>query len=70
VVRVYRYRLSPTAAQDAAMRETLERLREVYNAALQERRDAYRKQNITLSAYSQMAELNRISLSRIQPYCS
>jgi putative transposase len=39
------------------LRETLERLRELYNAALQERREAYRKQGITLSAYSQMAEL-------------
>jgi hypothetical protein len=33
---VYRYRLYPTRAQDAALRETLERLRELYNAALQE----------------------------------
>jgi putative transposase len=38
MVRVYRYRLNPTRAQDAALRETLERLRELYNAALQERR--------------------------------
>ena len=33
VVRVYRYRVYPTRAQDAALRETLERLRELYNAA-------------------------------------
>jgi len=33
VVRVYRYRLYPTTAQDAALRETIYRLRELYNAA-------------------------------------
>ena len=57
MLRVYRYRLYPTPAQDGALRQTLEKLRELYNAGLQERRDAYQKQGITLSAYSQMAEL-------------
>jgi putative transposase len=60
VVRVYRYWLCPTPAQDAALRETLYRLRELYNAALQERRDAYRLRGVTLSAYSQMAELREV----------
>jgi putative transposase len=57
VVRVYRYRLTPTRSQDAALRETLYRLRELYNAALQHRRDAYSKAGVTVSAYSQMREL-------------
>ena len=57
MVRVYRYRIYPTRAQDAALRETLERLRELYNAALQHRRDAYRKSGATVSAYDQMREL-------------
>jgi putative transposase len=57
MLRVYRYRLRPTRAQDAAFRETLERLRELYNAALQHRRDAYRKQGASVSAYTQMREL-------------
>ena len=60
MVRVYRYRLYPTRGQDAAMREILYRLRELYNAALQERRDAYRLRGITLSAYDQMAELRDV----------
>ena len=42
MLRVFRYRLYPTTAQDTALRETLDRLRELYNAALQERRYAYR----------------------------
>lgn len=39
------------------MGETLYRLRELYNAALQHRRDAHRKGGVTVSAYSQMREL-------------
>ena len=57
MVRVYRYRIYPTRAQDVALRETLYRLRELYNAALQHRRDAYRKSGATVSAYDQMREL-------------
>ena len=57
MVRVYRYRIYPTRAQDVALRETLYRLRDLYNAALQHRRDAYRKSGATVSAYDQMREL-------------
>jgi putative transposase len=64
VLRVYRYRLYPTRAQDAALRETLVRLRELYNAALQHRRDAYRRQGVSVSAYSQMRELVGVRLVR------
>jgi len=64
MVRVYRYRLYPTRAQDAALRETLYRLRELYNAALQHRRDAYRRQGVSVSAYSQMRELVGVRLVR------
>jgi putative transposase len=60
VIRVYRYRLYPTRRQDAALRETLSRLRELYNAALQERRDAYRLRGVTIGAYDQMAELREV----------
>jgi putative transposase len=64
VIRVYRYRLYPTRTQDATLRETLDRLRELYNAALQHRRDAYRKADVTVSAYSQMRELVGVRLVR------
>ena len=64
MVRVYRYRLYPTRAQDAAMRETLVRLRELYNAALQHRRDAYRKAGESVSAYAQMRELAGVREAR------
>lgn len=64
VLRVYRYRLCPTRGQDAALRRTLGMLRELYNAALQERRDAYRLRGVTLSAYAQMAELREVRALR------
>ncbi len=64
MVRVFRYRLYPTRAQDAALRETLWRLRELYNGALQERIAAYRQHGESLSAYSQMAELREVRAVR------
>jgi len=41
VKRAYKYRLSPTCKQARALQLTLDRCRELYNACLQERRDAY-----------------------------
>jgi len=40
--KTYRYRMYPTAAQSARLQWVLDRCRELYNAALQECRDAYR----------------------------
>lgn len=60
MLRVYRYRLNPTLAQEQALHRTLGLLRELYNAALQERMDAYRKLGTTVSAYAQMAELREV----------
>ena len=60
MLRVYRYRLYPTATQASAIRETLERLRVLYNAALQERRDAYRKQGVSVTRAQQEKSLTEI----------
>jgi putative transposase len=40
-LKAYKYKLYPTTKQIAALQETLNRCRELYNAALQERRDCY-----------------------------
>ena len=40
-LRAYKYRLYPTKKQTQKLQWTLDRARELYNAALQERRDAY-----------------------------
>lgn len=65
VRRVYRYRLYPTVAQDAALRGTLVLLRELYNAALQERRDAYRATGKSPTNYDQQKSL--IDVRAVRP---
>lgn len=57
VTRSYRYRLRPTRAQAAVLFEWLRLTRELYNAALQERRDAWTKQHVSVSYYDQSASL-------------
>ncbi len=55
--KTFKYRLYPNQAQAAALVETLDRCRELYNAALQERRDAWQMAHKSLSYYAQKAEL-------------
>ncbi len=60
VTRSFRYRLRPTTAQERTLCSWLTLTRELYNAALQERRDAWVKQHISVSVYDQMKELPSI----------
>lgn len=62
--RSYKYRLYPTHAQEAALVETLARCRELYNAALQERRDAYRMAAVSLNYYDQANQLPAVKEAR------
>jgi putative transposase len=57
MVRTFRYRLYPTRAQD-------ERMREFYNAALEQRRDAYRKQGVSVSCVAQQSEIKDVRIVR------
>ena len=59
-IRVYRYRLYPTKPQEAAMFETLRLTRTLYNAGLEQRIAAYRKQGKTVTAYDQQKELSAL----------
>jgi putative transposase len=43
VRKTFKYKLKPTPEQEQAMAFVLRRCRELYNAALQERRDAWQK---------------------------
>lgn len=63
LIRVFRYRLSPTRAQEATLAWTCDRLRELYNAALQERRDGYRR-GLKITCYGQQAELPEMKALR------
>ena len=59
-LKTFRYRLRPTKAQEATLTEQLRLCRNLYNAALQERRDAYRKAKKTVTGYDQMKYLTEI----------
>src|SRR5207247_3680986 len=55
--RTYKYRLVPSPEQAQSLEWTLDRCRELYNAALQERRDAYRMGGKSLNYYDQANQL-------------
>lgn len=58
--KTYRYRLFTTQAQERALEAQLGEACRLYNAALQERRDAYKKHGITLNYYDQANQLKTI----------
>ena len=58
--RIERIRLYPTARQERALCFMLDLTRELYNALLQERRDAYRLRGITVTSKMQYAELTAL----------
>jgi len=60
VRRAYKFLLRPTAHQAAALAACLEDHRDLYNAALQERRDAYRIRGHTVRYGDQSAQLKDI----------
>jgi putative transposase len=62
--KAFKYRLYPTRAQAQALLWTLTRCRELYNAALQERRDAYRVAGISIRWYDQINQLPAIKQER------
>ena len=57
MILTYRYRLLPTKAQHRALEAILESQRQLYNAALEERIDAYRKAKVTRTYFDQTKAL-------------
>ena len=57
MILTYAYRLLPTKRQHRALETILESQRQLYNAALEERIDAYRKANITRTYFDQTKAL-------------
>ena len=55
----YRYKLAPTRGQYRVLERVLEAQRQLYNAALQERRDAWSKQGLSISKLDQNKSLTR-----------
>lgn len=56
-LKAYKYRLYPTKKQAIRLQEVLDRCRELYNAALQERKDAYRMAHVSIGYNQQAAQL-------------
>lgn len=58
--RTFRYRLYPTRQQDAALHAQLNDACRLYNGALQERRDAWKVQRVSIGYYDQANQLKAI----------
>jgi putative transposase len=58
--RIERIRLYPTTRQAAALAVMLDVTRELYNALLQQRRDAYALRKIVVTAKMQYAEITAL----------
>ena len=66
--RSYKFLLRPTAGQLALLIALLEDLRQLYNAALEERREAWRMRKVSVSFYSQDAQLKEIRAADPERY--
>ena len=55
--KTYKYKLKPTTEQERALDRTLMLCRHVYNAAIEERREAWQRCGIFVGYYQQKAEL-------------
>ena len=60
VRKTFKYKLVPTAEQEGTLEFVLRRCRELYNAGLQERRDAWQKRGVSITAAGQSAQLPAI----------
>jgi putative transposase len=66
--RSYKFLLRPTAHQRAALEACLEDTRQLYNAALEERREAWRMRKANITFYSQDAQLKEIRAADPEQY--
>ncbi len=66
--QAYKFRLYPTKKQEQKLFWTLARCRELYNAALSERRDAYKYAGKSVSYYEQKRELPEIKAEIREEY--
>jgi putative transposase len=55
--RTFQYRIYPTKEQSEKLTHSLDLLRDIYNAALQERRDAWRMNRVRVSYFDQSKQI-------------
>jgi putative transposase len=60
VRKTFKYKLKPTPEQERGLERVLMLCRHVYNAAVGERREAWRMRGVTVTYYQQKAELPSI----------
>ncbi|MEW6213205.1 MAG: transposase [Acidobacteriota bacterium] len=65
MLKTFKYRIYPSRAQRTRLESTLGLCCELYNAALQERRDAYRISGKSITCYDQISQLP--SIKEIRP---
>jgi putative transposase len=58
--RTYKFLLRPTCKQADALTACLEDHRQIYNAALEERREAWKRRRVSISLYDQQGQLSAI----------
>ncbi len=68
VRKTYKYKLKPTPKQECELERVLMLCRHVYNAAVEERREAWRMRGVSVSYYQQKAELPDIK-EAMPEYC-
>lgn len=64
VHKTFNYKLKPTPDQEEAMAFVVRRCRELYNAALQERKEAWEKCGVNITVASQSAQLPGVKEAR------
>ncbi len=64
VRKTYQYKLKPTPEQELAMAFVVRRCRELYNAALQERKEAWEKCGVGVTEAQQSAQLPEVKEAR------
>jgi putative transposase len=64
-IKAYKYRIYPNKATAEKLQWVLDRARELYNAALSERKDAYRMAGKSISYYEQKRDL--VEIKEIRP---
>jgi putative transposase len=60
IIRTFKYRIYPSKSQVAKLEETLALCCELYNAALQERRDAWKLEHKPISLFDQILQITEI----------
>jgi len=67
LLRAYRYRLYPTAKQSFAIYEQLAFACQLYNAGLEQRRDAWRRRNRPITLFEQFRDLTDVRAALLGP---